>query len=271
MMHTPRTLIIGKIRQLVLLVVFSLACQPNTTIAIADVTDMITDFLEGEVQIIDFNSTVTKFRIVENGAVVDVRNDIHIRLVDDPYNLPMKFTIIAPMTAVDIISGKIPPSYIHKYPLKHYLLLQEKYHKQATKTPFAARSERIINKQDADHIFTLDRVGWEKYAQRIVYPAGWKMRLAPHDTGTSVMAFDPNTGTGLSIQPLYYGNDLPPGRLIVGSYYPLGSLRPFDDEVKRSIEKAAASDLGPDYSVSATYSKLSPFKLEGIELMVTKK
>jgi hypothetical protein len=271
MMHTRRTPIIWKIRQLVLLVLFSLAYQSNTTIAIADVTDMVTDFLEGEVQIIDFNFTVTKFRIVDNRAVVDVRNDIHIRLVDDPYNLPMKFTIIAPMTAVDIISGQIPPSYIHKYPLKHYLLLQEKYHKQATKTPFAAMSEKIINKQDADYIFTLNRAGWEKYAQSINYPAGWKMRLAPHDTGTSVMAFDSNAGTGLSIQPLYYDNDSPPGRLIVGSYYPLGSLRPLDDDVKQSIEKAAANDLGPEYSVSATYSKIPPFEVEGIKLMVTKK
>lgn len=130
--------------------------------------------------------------------------------------------------------------------------------------------EKILNKEDADYIFTLNRASWEKYAHGMVHPAGWKARLAPHDTGTSVMSFDPKTSMGLSIQPLFYiGDDSPPGVLIVGSYYPLGFLPPFTDDFKRGLEQDAVSDLGPGYSVSATYSKMPPF--EGIKLTVTKK
>ena len=129
--------------------------------------------------------------------------------------------------------------------------------------------ETILNKQDTDHIFSLNRAGWEEYSRKLVYPTGWKMRLAPHDTGTSVMAFDSNTGLGLSIQPLYYGDESQPGGLVVGSYYPPGSLRPFDAESSGDIEQATINDLGAKYSVSASYGKLP--KLEGVELTVSRK
>jgi hypothetical protein len=132
-----------------------------------------------------------------------------------------------------------------------------------------ATLETIINKQDADHIFSLNRAGWEQYAQRMVHPAGWKMRLSRHDTGTTVMAFDQKTGIGLSIQPLYYGDDSQPGSLVVGSYYPPGSLRPFDPEMKKRLEQAATKDLGAKYVVSASYVKMPKF--EGIELTVSLK
>lgn len=254
---------------MVFLVALLLIGQFIPAAAIAEITDMTTDFLEGEVQIIDFKYTVTRFRLVENGAVVDVRNDIHIRLIDNPDNLPRTFPIIAPITAVKIIKGQIPPTYIRKYPLKHYLALREKYERHTPKTSSTAPPKRIINKQDADYIFGLNKAGWESYAQRMTHPAGWKVRLTHHDTGTGVMAFDPDTGMGLSIQPLYDSHDKPPRALIVGSYYPLGFLPAFTDDFKKSLEKEASADLGPAYTVSASYAKIASF--EGIELIITKK
>lgn len=131
-----------------------------------------------------------------------------------------------------------------------------------------ANAEKIINKEDADYIFSLNRAGWEAYARRMVYPEGWKVRLAPHDTGTGVMAFDGNTNFGLSIQPLFVTDEDPPGMLIVGSYYPLGHLPPFTDDFRKGLEKEAVKDLGQGYSVSASYTKLPSF--EGIELKITK-
>jgi len=103
----------------------------------------------------------------------------------------------------------------------------------------------------------------------MVYPDGWKSQRAYHDTGTSIAAFDPNTGMGLSIQPLYDNEDKPPTVLIVGSYYPLGFLPAFTDDFKKGVEKEAAADLGPIYTISATYAKIAPFEV--IELTITKK
>jgi len=133
----------------------------------------------------------------------------------------------------------------------------------------AANAEKIISKEDADYIFSLNRAGWEAYARRMVHPDGWKVRLALHDTGTSVMAFDGNTNLGLSVQPLFGGDEGPPMELIVGSWYPLGFLPPFIDDFRKSLEKEAAKDLGQRYSVRASYTKVPPF--EGIELTITRK
>ncbi len=83
------------------------------------------------------------------------------------------------------------------------------------------------------------------------------------------MAVDPSTGFGLSVQPLYTDNTSPPFMLIVGSYYPLGSLPEFTNEFKQRVEHEASEDLGAAYSVSAAYTKMPP--LEAIELTVLKK
>jgi hypothetical protein len=132
-------------------------------------------------------------------------------------------------------------------------------------------AETIVSREDTDYIFSLNRAGWEAYAVRMKHPEGWEVQLSPQDTGTGVMAFDTRTGLGLSVQPLYDGNSGPPTILVVGSYYPLNSLPPFTDDFKRSLERDAAKDLGPGYSVSASYARLRDAPFEGIKLMITKK
>jgi hypothetical protein len=102
----------------------------------------------------------------------------------------------------------------------------------------------------------------------MVHPDGWEVRLTPSDTGTSVVAVDPHTRMGLSIQPLYDSEGTPLTMLVVGSYYPLGFLPAFTDDFKRGLEAEAAADLGPAYTVSATYAKMA--SSEAIELMITK-
>jgi hypothetical protein len=82
------------------------------------------------------------------------------------------------------------------------------------------------------------------------------------------MAYDSKNGYGLSIQPFYKDDKSPPDILIVGSYYPSGTLPKFTDEFRTAIESEAKEDLGSKYSVSASHTKMPPF--EGIELMITK-
>ena len=127
--------------------------------------------------------------------------------------------------------------------------------------------EKIINKDDADYIFSLTRKEWEAFAKRMVHPLGWEIRLAPHSTGTGVMSFDSKSGMGSAIQPLYGDYINSPDILIVSSFYPLGTLPAFTDKYKEGLENEAVKDLGPNYSVSASYLKMS--RLEGIELTVT--
>ncbi len=88
-----------------------------------------TIFFQGNVSIVNYDYETTDFRLVENNAVVRVRNETHLRLVEDISKLHLMphFEIIAPMTAVKVVEGQIPESCLHEYTLNHYLALRRHY------------------------------------------------------------------------------------------------------------------------------------------------
>jgi hypothetical protein len=92
-------------------------------------TAMTTTFFQGNVRIDSLDYETTKFRVVENNALVAVRNETHLRLVEDISKIPSMacFEVIAPMTAVEVLEGEIPPTYLHEYSLDHYLALRKHY------------------------------------------------------------------------------------------------------------------------------------------------
>jgi hypothetical protein len=132
-----------------------------------------------------------------------------------------------------------------------------------------AAQERIISKPDADMIFAFTRSEWERYVRQVAPPEGWTLRLLPHDTGTALARFNRSTGIGASVQPLFKDDQGPPAMIVVGTYYPLSSMR-FNDESIKKIEQAARLDLGPTYSVSVNPAKMPGTNIEGIELIVTR-
>jgi hypothetical protein len=132
----------------------------------------------------------------------------------------------------------------------------------------ALAAESIISKVDVERIFSMRKAEWEAYAPRIA-DSKWKVRLKQVETGTGVMAFDPSTGMGLSIQPLYIDDNGPPTMLVVGSFYPVGRIPANLAALEREFEQEAQRDLGHLYAVSAQYVKMPP-SWEGIELSVTR-
>jgi hypothetical protein len=130
------------------------------------------------------------------------------------------------------------------------------------------QSKIILGKADADRIFAMARADWESYAQGLVYPEGWKVRHDPSENGSSVAGRHPATGVELTIRP-YYDNAIdPPEVLFVGSRYPLGKAPKFTSDLKGDLEYEAKRNLGPEYSVSAAFTKSPPF--EEIELTIKK-
>ena len=123
----------------------------------------------------------------------------------------------------------------------------------------SANQENIVNKQDTDRIFSFNRAQWESYARQVTHPPGWKVQLRPLETGTGLMALDLEKGMGLSVQPLFMDEESPPMTLIVGSYYPAGTLPTFSDDLRRQMEASASADLGTAYSVSISFKRMSPF------------
>jgi len=132
--------------------------------------------------------------------------------------------------------------------------------------------ERIVNKQDADRIFGLNRSQWEAEVTRLVRSQGWKVQPSSGDTGTGVIALDPKTGVGLAVQPSFRDAQGPPDTLVVGSYYPAGTFRRFSQQTRREMEAIAGSDLGPAYSLSVSFStRVSPPPgFDVVEVIITR-
>lgn len=134
--------------------------------------------------------------------------------------------------------------------------------------PLSVCAESILSRAEADHIFTLDRAGWEVYAERIGVPAGWRVDLKPLDTGTKLVAADRMKGIVLSMQPFYDNDQDPPGMLIVGSNYPRGTYPELSDERKQDLETEVSMELGSAYSVLISFKETT--LIEGFAIIVTK-
>jgi len=129
--------------------------------------------------------------------------------------------------------------------------------------------ERIVNRRDADRIFGLNRSQWEAEARRMADSQGWKVKVSALDSGTGLMALDPQSGVGLGVQPSFLDPQGPPEKLVVGSYYPPGTFRQFSEQTRRELEAAASSDLGPAYSVVVSFSASPSPGFDVVEVIIT--
>ncbi len=128
--------------------------------------------------------------------------------------------------------------------------------------------ETIISKKDADYVFSLTKPEWEKHSKEF-FTSGWIVRSTKHETGIAVMGFDQSSGVGLSVQPFFQNDHNPPDVVIIGNYFPIGTLPPMTDELKKDMEVAAQRDLGSTYSVRLNYTEMGTH--EAIELILTKR
>ena len=125
-------------------------------------------------------------------------------------------------------------------------------------------ADAFISKAEVERLFAMRKPEWEVYAPTLADPK-WKIRLTRSSTGLGFMAFDPASGVGLSVQPHYVDDASPPTTLVVGSFYPLGSV----SASQKDVERRARRELGAKFFVSARHVELSP-GWEGIELVVTR-
>ena len=132
-----------------------------------------------------------------------------------------------------------------------------------------ALAESVISKADVETIFKMNKAEWELTAPRYTY-VGWDTKFKKLETGVIVTAFDKSTGYGLSIQPIYFDNKSGPSSLIVGSFYPYGTMSANFSDIKKDIESDSENDLGEKYKVTANYLKVSS-KIEEIALNITQK
>lgn len=85
------------------------------------------DFLFAYATLISQGLINARYELENSNAVVDVANSTHIRLVEDQFDLPDTFRILAPMDAVKVVSGEIPSNKIHQMKASEYELIRKRY------------------------------------------------------------------------------------------------------------------------------------------------
>ena len=111
-----------------------------------------------------------------------------------------------------------------------------------------------LNKADVDRIFSCNKIQWQQATTEMTAAPGWNFRAYDHQDGTQILVFDQSTGKRLSIQPLFFNDRSLPTMVIVGSYFPLNSVPPMTEELKREIETAVQKNIGPAYSLKFIHS-----------------
>lgn len=228
------------------------------------------EFLEGEVKIVNFNEYFTQFQIVDNGAVVDVRNDIHIRFVDDIYNIPPSFIIIAPMSAVDIIEGDIPKKCIKNYPISHYKELNDEYHKKAQEQINSRSSvpeldaesaenyyvTQSLKKDDLDVFFNFTRSDWEHYSQNMNIPETAQAKVVAEYEGNNFVIHVKTRKTDeldYTITGMFKNEENRIYAYKMEQIFPHGSLEEDQKRVYRNVNQTNNPLVEPEYSSFATF------------------
>jgi hypothetical protein len=103
---------------------------------------------------------------------------------------------------------------------------------------------------------------------RSVLPPGWQSHMTQHGTGLQVIGFDPTSGMGWSLQPLYENETEPPLKLIVGCYLPPFQLRCMTDVLKLGARSVAQDLLGPSYEVKVSSTHVDKFDL--LEFLISR-
>ncbi|MDD4223224.1 MAG: hypothetical protein PHD87_01395 [Candidatus Cloacimonetes bacterium] len=92
-----------------------------------DENTILTFFLD-EVHLEEQLLMTAKYRVLNSGAVIEVDNGMHIRLVDNQMKLPEFFRIIASVMAIKGMDGTLNKESLVKLPASEYLKLRMKHH-----------------------------------------------------------------------------------------------------------------------------------------------
>lgn len=85
------------------------------------------EFLQGEVEIVRGGFFKTTYKIPSTGAIIKVKNSIHLKMTKHKYT-QITYPIIAIMTGVKLVSGNIPDDYILVRPLGYYSNIADEYY-----------------------------------------------------------------------------------------------------------------------------------------------
>ena len=147
-----------------------------------------------------------------------------------------------------------------------------KYNKKGFYLLPAINQDNYIHKEQVDPIFKTDVEGWEEYLKElepILNKDGWSFIKVPCDTGTTYLCDNPN-GSRSSAQPLFLENNpSTPLKLIIGTYYPKGSIPFEDDDFRNELISKCNEELGDSYKLEVLFLNFTN-EMYNIEFQISK-
>ena len=106
--------------------------------------------------------------------------------------------------------------------------------------------EMLLNKADVDRVFSFNKAQWTQAAPQMI-ATGWNVRVYEHESGVQIIGYDPSTGVGLSIMPMFRDETSLPDMVVVENYLPIGTLPPTTDATRQEMELIAQKEIGAAY------------------------
>ena len=88
-----------------------------------------------------------------------------------------------------------------------------------------------------------------------------------HESGAQIIGYDPSTGVGLSVMPMFRDETSLPDMVVVGNYLPIGTLPPTTDATRQEMELIAQKEIGAAYSLRLKHEIKDD--LEVFEFLIT--
>ena len=222
-----------------------------------DALDIEIEFFEGDVIFLSGSYEFTQFQISSNNAVIQVKNDTHLRFEPSSSD-GLQLKILAPMSAVKNQSGSIPDDYIRRYTLGYYIALRDQYEGKAEGREL---SELLppFSPGEVESLFSISHTNWEEgFLPEMVsiYSKEFEVQTYGHESGTALMAIFPDAQSGFSIQPFYYNPSQPLDMLWFTIWVHNSSpLAEITDEDVQYLEDAYQSESGThSFSINKTVS-----------------
>ena len=158
------------------------------------VLDTELDFFEGDAQFVSGNQDVTRFKLVGETTVIDVRNSLHTRgCVSGSSTI---VSILAPLFSVELVEGELPLRSVKKYSAKYYQNKNSEYIKDiptgAAETAYTVDNyfkQNGFSKDTLDCFFCSSQEDLKDLANHKSQKYGLDVEIIKNNDGLTMVAY----------------------------------------------------------------------------------
>jgi len=226
----------------------------------SNIDDLKIWFFHGDVSFDNAIQEYTFYRSINNNAYFKVLNSTHIRLVESQIYLPEKFKILAPMTAIVELEGKISQDNLALKTISYYKQQANIYnelHQKALKPKKSENLDRtgfdgvgqMVDIRIVEEFFSYNKLQWSDYIVDAESKGIGQGKYQLDQQGFLIQM----EGTILYVIPYYETFNSPTSLMFTYGYPKINNLT---EKLETKIKNRISFDLGKSYNhVSMFYQE----------------